>query len=142
MQALDAKLLRAEPAPLPAVLAAGCVQRCPTTVAPIDEVVGGYNANANKVPRLWARARIAVSIVDAAGRRIDWGSTSPLASPNGKLLLGKNPGPAASPDLLLQAYEGTITNDVYFGTNPATAAAEKTCKPEVCKLVVDSVLPK
>ena len=25
---------------------------------------------------------------------------------------------------------------------PATAAAEKTCKPEVCKLVVDSVLPK
>jgi hypothetical protein len=26
--------------------------------------------------------------------------------------------------------------------NPAIAAAERTCKPEACKLVVDSVLPK
>jgi len=73
---------------------AGCVKP-PATMLSRAQLVGQYNANARQVPRLWARAKIALLIRDEQGRLIPWGSTSPLASPNGLLLLAKDrPGQA------------------------------------------------
>jgi hypothetical protein len=79
---------------LAALAAAGCTE-CPKSFVSIDRLVGDYNANARRVPRLWARAKIAVRLADERGWSLTWGSTSPLATPNGLLLLfkGEPPGP-------------------------------------------------
>lgn len=69
----------------------GCPQKCPDTFVSLDTLVTEYNANAAGVPRLWARVKVAVTITDEnTGLPFTWGSTSPLASPNSWLLLGKN----------------------------------------------------
>lgn len=74
-----------------AAAAPGCVEKCPDTFVSLDTLVREYNANAAAVPRLWARAKIAVTITDAgSGLPFTWGSTSPAVSPNSWLLLGKN----------------------------------------------------
>ncbi|HAU39180.1 MAG TPA: hypothetical protein DCX07_15880 [Phycisphaerales bacterium] len=72
-----------------AALLAGCEQ-CPTTLFPMEQVVAEYNANARAAPRLWARAKIEMTLADEAGRAVTLGSASPLASPNGLLLLAKD----------------------------------------------------
>lgn len=69
----------------------GCVAPCPRDIFPVERIVQEYNANATAMPRLWARAKIAVSFPGPAGIPVQWGSTSPLATPNGLLLLAKNP---------------------------------------------------
>jgi len=89
------------------VLAAGlggCVQY-PRTHVSMDELVAEYNANAAMVPRLKARAKIHVTITDEQGRRLSWGSTSPLASPNGLLLLSKTDDPPGGTDFVLVGRE-------------------------------------
>ena len=69
-----------------AMAIAGCPQ-CPPAHVPIEQLVSEFNSNAAAVPRLWARVKIAVALADEKGRTFTWGSTSPLAAPNGLLLL-------------------------------------------------------
>jgi hypothetical protein len=83
------------------LLSLGCAQPCPDAFLPPGEVLARHNANANAVPRLWARAKIAVTLVDDKGRQFTWGSTSPLASPNGLLLLFKDPNGSGGHDFVL-----------------------------------------
>ena len=64
-------------------LPGGChLWQCPQTApAPLEQVLDAYNANAHKVPRLWARARISVKL----GGSLSWGGI------NGVLLMEKPP---------------------------------------------------
>jgi len=85
--ALGARRVLLPPAAALLLLAAGCCTP-PTTAVTLDELLAEHNANAAAVPRLWARARVQVDLV-ADGLPLSWGSTSPLAEPNGLLLLAK-----------------------------------------------------
>ena len=67
----------------------GCA-KCPTEVVPLEEIIRAYNANASRMPRLWGYVKIRVTFPGPGGLPVSWGSTSPLASPNGLLLLSKN----------------------------------------------------
>jgi len=50
-------------AALAGLLAApGCVEPCPETLRSLDEVLAEYNANADALPRLWARAEVSVTL--------------------------------------------------------------------------------
>jgi hypothetical protein len=81
-------------------LLAGCPQSCPDKYLSQEQLVARYNANAGKVPRLWARAAVGAHLVDAKGRAVDWGST--LLAPSAILCLEKNAhGPLAPPDFVL-----------------------------------------
>ena len=101
------------------VLAAGC-PRCPPwdTVVPVDQVVGEYNANAAPVPRLWARVKIRVWGEDFP---IAWGSTSPLAMPNGLLILWKTPDRLGPQDFVLMGREMGV--DVFRLGSSASGSA-------------------
>ena len=87
---------------------AGCAA-CPVTHVSMDQLVAEYNANAQGIPRLKARAKIQLSFTDHKGRHVQWGSSSPLASPNGLLLLSKGgdapADPAAPKDFVLVGKE-------------------------------------
>jgi hypothetical protein len=83
-----------------AVLAATGCQPCPKTALSLDRVVAVYNANAASVPRLWARARISVTLSSG----ITLGQTS-LQSPTSLLLLAKGPAPLAPADFVLLGKE-------------------------------------
>lgn len=85
--------------------AAGCPRQCPRTRVSIDELLREYNSNAAAVPRLWARARIAVTLADDKGRTFTWGQTSPLSAPNGLLLLFKGPGKLGPHDFVIVGQE-------------------------------------
>lgn len=67
----------------------GCRIPVPRTQVPIEVLVGEYNTNAAKVPRLWARAKIQMTMYHApTGFPIfTWGN--PLLPANGLLLLSK-----------------------------------------------------
>jgi hypothetical protein len=84
---------------------AGCPQQCPRTRVSLDRLVGEYNSNAAAVPRLWARAKIAVTLADKKGRTFTLGSTSPLAAPNGLLLLFKGANKLGPHDFVLVGRE-------------------------------------
>lgn len=86
---------------LAATLLGGCVKTCPPTRVSMDELVAGYNANAARADRLWARARIRVELAAEGRLPMGWGSASPIASPNGLLLLRKDVGPQATPSFVL-----------------------------------------
>jgi len=83
----------------------GCVARCPERWISREELVGEYNANAEAVPRLWARAKIAVAFTTGDGWPVRWGSTSALAGSNGLLLLVKGDDPDGPHDFLLRGVE-------------------------------------
>ncbi len=85
---------------LAAVVLGGCVPPRPKTTLTRRQVIEQFNANAAAVPRLWARARIHLSI-NHKGRRMSWGSTSSLAAPNGLLLMGKGASPLGPHDFVL-----------------------------------------
>ena len=90
---------------------AGCVSPQPPdprTIVSQDRLVREYNANAAAVPRVWARAKIEISIKDEKGSRHNWGSASPLASPNGLLLLNKSADRLGSRDFMLEARESSV----------------------------------
>ncbi len=64
----------------------GCCQR-PEIIQPVDSVIRQYNDNANGVDRLWARAKVEVTLANEAGLTGKWGSVSPAALPNALLLM-------------------------------------------------------
>ena len=89
------------------VLAAsgGCAH-CPDTFLSRQQLVAEHNANAAAVPRLWARATIAVTIAYEEGRTFTWGSL--LGPPNGYLLLSKGRDPLGPHDFVLAGLEAGV----------------------------------
>ncbi len=77
----------------------GC--QCPEKFVSTETLVAEYNANASQVPRLWARARVRVTL----GRSVSWGSTSSLAAANALLLLDKGDSRSGPTDFVLIGYE-------------------------------------
>jgi len=71
-----------------AMVGAGCTA-CPTVAISPEALIARHNANAARVRRLWASARVRLSFTDSAGRTFAWGSTSPLSVSNATLLLAK-----------------------------------------------------
>lgn len=83
-------------------MAAGCNHEPPTTRVSFEALLLEHNANASRVPRLWARARIAITMIDPkTSLPLTWGSTSSLASPNGLLILFKAEDPFEPEDFVL-----------------------------------------
>jgi hypothetical protein len=73
------------------------------TLVPQSQVVAEYNANAAKVPRLWARAKVVRTSRAKPGQLgLSWGST--MEAPNGLLLLNKTTRPGQA-DFILQIKE-------------------------------------
>ena len=84
-----------------AAVLAGCGPHQPKTTLTRAQLLERYNTNAAAVPRLWARAKIALTLTDKDGRRLSWGSTSPVVSPNGLLLMAKGDMPLGPHDFVL-----------------------------------------
>jgi hypothetical protein len=81
--------------------AAGCCE-LPKTRVTLDRLIVEHNANADRVPRLWARAKIEITLAGPdGGLPMTWGSVSPAATPNGLLLLAKSDDPAGPHDFVL-----------------------------------------
>ena len=74
-----------------APILAGCppVPKCPESHLSLEALAAEYNANAGKVPRLWARAQVRLTLSDEKGRSLTWGSVSPVALANAQLRLWK-----------------------------------------------------
>ncbi len=92
-----------------ALAGAGCkptgpmdYSKAPGSFLSLRDLVAGHNANAAKVGKLWARAKVRATMSNGMG----WGSTSALAEPNALLILAK-PGSA-----------GTRTDFVLIGMEP------------------------
>ncbi len=84
------------------VTPAGCVQPLPTEELSLKELIQGHNTNANQVEQLWARVRMEIVIANPdGGLPMTWGSASPLATPNGILMLFKGPDAAGLHDFVL-----------------------------------------
>ena len=90
-----------------AVGATGCVP-CPETHVTVDQLVAEHNANATRIPKIWSRAKIRLVVKQEGKLPLAWGSTSPLAPPNGLLLLFKRPEPLGPQDFLLLGYETAL----------------------------------
>jgi len=88
-----------------ACLAAGCCTPPTSGPVPLRQLLAEYNANAAAVPRLWARAKVEVTVVNDVGRSFTWGSVSPAAAPNGLLVLGKGDNPLGPYDFVLVGRE-------------------------------------
>ncbi len=98
---------------LTAMCLAGCEPKRPQVRVSMDHLVAEYNANARRVPRLWARVKMQLSVKDENGRTLlTWGSTSPLARPNGLLLLFKADDPFRPQNFVLIGRE-TAAMDVF-----------------------------
>ncbi|HET6428477.1 MAG TPA: hypothetical protein VFJ30_08710 [Phycisphaerae bacterium] len=87
---------------LGAAVCAGCPLQ-PREAVPLHVLVAEHNANAAKVPRLWANARVSATFTLESGLPIHWGSTSPLASYNAKLRFWKQP--SGPPNFVLVGQE-------------------------------------
>jgi len=70
-------------------------------VVPLRQVVGDYNANASRIPRLWARAKLHITFTDDKGFPHSYGSTSPLAGSNGLLILSKTTDPLGPQEFVM-----------------------------------------
>ena len=99
------------------VFLSGCTQ-CPEKFVSTETLVDEYNANASQVRQLWARARIRVTFSDEKGRSISWGSTSPLASANALVLLGKGGNSSEPVDFVIIGRE--MTELFRVGTDSAS----------------------
>jgi hypothetical protein len=60
----------------------------PKTIVPMEALVAEFNANAARAPRLWAQAKVAITVYDEK-TGLPWTYGSPLLPPNGLVLLGK-----------------------------------------------------
>ena len=89
------------PASLGAVLAAGGCAPCPETLVGLDRLVAEHNANADGVPRLWARAALSVTIDARDAPAFTWRSGEPTCL----LLLAKGPDRLGPHDFVLIARE-------------------------------------
>jgi hypothetical protein len=121
-----------------AAIFAGCcgpfvwAKPCPREFLGQEELVARHNANAERAPRLWARAAVQAHLVDSKGRAVDWGST--LLAPNAILCLEKESagGPLGPHDFVLIGSEmgepifrlGTSVRDgvYYLWTNVGSSA--------------------
>jgi len=111
--------------PAPAMLAAvcllatavvsGCKPKCPEVRLSLDRLVAEHNANAGRIERLWARAKIRVELPGG----LAWGSTSPLAAPNGRLLLEKSGDPLGPQDFVLIGGESLAMELFRIGSSTA-----------------------
>lgn len=91
-----------------AMLAPGCC-RPPEHRVSLETLVEAHNANAQAVPKVWARAKIAVTMQDpASGVLFTWGSTGPLVTPNGLLVMVKGADPLGVQDFVLIGQEANI----------------------------------
>ena len=79
-------------------------RNAPETYVSLKQLVAEHNANAAKVPRLWARAKI---MVDLPGLP-PIGSTSPLAETNGLLFLSKTGEPARPTNFVIIRKEWSV----------------------------------
>ncbi|MCJ7545005.1 MAG: hypothetical protein MUP47_10690 [Phycisphaerae bacterium] len=86
---------------LAALAAAGCNPARPEHALTRRQLIDAHNANASAIPRLWARAKIALTLTDDGGRTFSWGSTSRLAGANGLLLYACSPQPLGPHDFVL-----------------------------------------
>ena len=105
--------------PAVALLAAAGCQPCPEKLVSLDQLVAEYNANADAVPRLWARAKLSVTLADADGASFTWGSTSPLAANNGLLLLAKGREKLGPHDFVLIGRETLAVELFRLGSSTA-----------------------
>lgn len=98
---------------------AGCPKppQCPESHASLEALAAEYNANAAKIPRLWARARVRLTLSDEKGRSFSWGSASAVALPNAKLRLWKEK--AGAPGFVLAG--GELGTELFrVGTDAAS----------------------
>lgn len=79
---------------------AGCpMDKPPTTVVSLDELIREHNANAAAVRQLWARVRVSVRL---PGVPLPWNSSTSL------LVLGKGPNPLGPHDFVLVGREAGV----------------------------------
>lgn len=78
----------------------------PKLAAPIESVLAYHNANADRIPRLWSYAKVALTFREKpSDLGVTWGSTSDLAEVNARVFLTKQADPLAPPDFILQIRE-------------------------------------
>jgi len=87
---------------LGAAICAGC-EVCPRQSVPLHVLVAEHNANAAKVPKLWANARVSASFTLENALPVRWGSTLPLTPYNARLRFWKHP--SGPPDFVLVGQE-------------------------------------
>jgi hypothetical protein len=68
----------------------GCCPK-PETVQTLPQLITAHNDNANDIQKLWSRAKVEVTLRNADGLQVTWGSVSPAAHPNALLILEKTP---------------------------------------------------
>jgi hypothetical protein len=107
---------------LAALAAAFCgCQPMPESRLTLDELIAAHNHNASRIPRLWARVKIEatfpVSADDGQPVMVTWGSVSPMASPNGLLLLAKSEEPSGPHDVVLIGRETAAVELVRVGSS-------------------------
>jgi len=95
--------------------APGCKPKCPEMRLSLGKLVAEQNANAGRIERLWARAKIRVEMPGG----LAWGSTSPLAAPNGRLLLQKSGDPLGPQDFVLIGGESLAMDLFRIGSSTA-----------------------
>ena len=78
----------------------GCTTRCPdfSTALPLEQVTRTYNANAARIPQLWARAEVSATFRQKPG---DIGFPWRSSEPNGLLILQKNSNSESPQDFVL-----------------------------------------
>lgn len=82
--------------------AAGCVEPLPTKQLSLNELIEGHNRDTDQIDQLWARVRMEIVIANPdGGLPMMWGSASPLAAPNGILMLFKAPDAGGVHDFVL-----------------------------------------
>lgn len=86
---------------IPLLLAAAGCRPCPETVVSLHELVAEYNANADAVPRLWARADMSVTIDVKDALPFTWRSGGPTCL----LLLAKGKDRLGAHDFALLGRE-------------------------------------
>jgi len=90
------------------VWASGCCGPEPKITVSLGQLLREHNANARKVPRLWARARIELKLVTEEGTFRRGGA---LAAPGGYLFLAKGDDPLGPHDFVL--VERELGNDLF-----------------------------
>ena len=98
---------------------AGCPEPCPDRMVPLHSLVGAHNANASRVPQLWARAKVRATFENPdGGFPLVVGSVSSLAAPNGLLMLAKGDDPLGPHHFVLIVREMAGVELFRLGVSP------------------------
>jgi len=92
---------------------AGCVETCPEEFLTLEQVVSAYNANADAVPRLWARAEMSVELKAPDMPAFTWRSGDPTCL----LLLAKGPNRLGPHDFVLLGRESAAVELFRVGSS-------------------------